>query len=202
MFRLGLKKIFRESVDIFVLLLTSFLPAWRVWSWSRFHPSSIEHYYGLYLQSYWTSLLTNWQYLHLFIMSTKSHPHRTESYASLCETAKLISSALDGATERAVLCANDGTILYMNPASDHFLCQTSSKHVTDVLVCDDWLTVKHCKVIMKSGLLTTRNDRNITITKLDDVCPCCTRQYYTIYICSRHGKKTKCCLGWRQTWPW
>ena len=41
------------------------------------------------------------------------HPHRTESYASLCETAKLISSALDGASERAVLCANDGIILYM-----------------------------------------------------------------------------------------
>ena len=130
------------------------------------------------------------------------HPHRTESFASLCETAKLLSSALDGASERAVLCANDGTILYMNPAAAHFLCKPSSaKHVTDVLVCDDWLTVKHCRVIKKSGM-TTRNDRNITVTKLDDVCPCCARQYYTVYICSRHGKKAKGCSGWRRTWPW
>ena len=137
------------------------------------------------------SLLTNCKYLHLSIMDKAAHPlhpHRTESYASLCETAKLISSALDGASERAVLCANDGIIFYMNPAATHFLCQTSCKHVTDVLVCDNWLTVKHCKVRHRG--LTTRNDRNITITKLDDVCPCCTRQYYTIYICSRHGKKT------------
>jgi len=123
----------------------------------------------------------------------KAHPHRTELYASLCETAKLISCSLDGATERAILCANDGTILYMNPAAANFLCQTSSKHVMDVLVCDDWLTVKNCRVRHRG--LTTRNDRNITVTKLDDVCPCCTRQYYTVYICSRHGKKTICCCS-------
>jgi membrane-bound inhibitor of C-type lysozyme len=42
--------------------------------------------------------------------------HRNESFAYLCETAQLVASALDGASERAVLVADDGTILYMNPA--------------------------------------------------------------------------------------
>lgn len=42
--------------------------------------------------------------------------HRNESFAYLCETAQLVASALDGASERAVLVADDGTLLYMNPA--------------------------------------------------------------------------------------
>lgn len=63
-------------------------------------------------------------------MSTRQDKttHRNESFAYLCETAQLVASALDGASERAVLVADDGTILYMNPAGkvheayNFFLC--------------------------------------------------------------------------------
>jgi PAS domain S-box-containing protein len=116
--------------------------------------------------------------------------HRNESFAHLCETAQLVASALDGASERAVLVADDGTILYMNPAASHFLCKTSAKHVLDFLLCDkdeDWKQVKHCRVIMKSGE-STRNERNISLTKLEKACSCCNQQYWTMYICSRHER--------------
>lgn len=113
-------------------------------------------------------------------------PERSDSYSRLCDTGKMMSSALMGAMERAVLIANDGTVLYMNPAAKKFLCKTSEKHVNDFLVCKDWRTVEHCKVVMNSGI-TTHNHRNIVVTKLN-ICPCCSEQYYVIYICSKYEK--------------
>lgn len=104
----------------------------------------------------------------------------------LCETAKLVSTVLDGASERAVLIANDGTVLHMNSAASNFLCKTTSRHVADFLVCEDWRYVEHCHIVMKNGK-TTRSERNIHLAKLEP-CPCCHQQYYTAYICSKHER--------------
>jgi PAS domain S-box-containing protein len=109
----------------------------------------------------------------------------------LCATAKLLTSVLDGASERAVLVADDGTVLHMNGAAEHFLyCDDKTPHVTDFLVCEeDWRSVTHCHIVMKDGKTKTitRSERNIHMVKLDP-CPCCSQQYYTGYICSKHER--------------
>uniref|UniRef100_A0A6V2GX42 PAS domain-containing protein n=1 Tax=Ditylum brightwellii TaxID=49249 RepID=A0A6V2GX42_9STRA len=110
---------------------------------------------------------------------------------SLCETAKLIASVLDCASERAVLIADDGTVLHMNSPASHFLntqrnATSSFSHVNDFLQCQNWRTATRCHVVMKDGT-TTRSERNIHMQQLD-ACPCCTRQYYTAYICSKHER--------------
>lgn len=105
-----------------------------------------------------------------------------------CQAAKLIASSIEGTSERGILLDEDGTILYMNPSASHFLHRDCTQHVTGFLVCDvdEWSTVKHCRVIMKNGQ-STRNDRNISLKKLNGLCSCCGRQYYAMYVCSRHG---------------
>lgn len=108
----------------------------------------------------------------------------TADESSLCDTAKLLASVLDGASERAILIADDGTILYMNDSARHFLL--SSARVQDIFVCKDWQSVQHCRVVMKDSS-TTRTERNIHLTKLAP-CPCCGAQYYTTYICSKHER--------------
>ena len=111
------------------------------------------------------------------------------SDASLCDTAKLLSTVLDGASERAVLIANDGTVLHMNGAARYFLWDAPpcrSHNITDVLLCDrdGWKSVQHCRVVMKNGN-ATRTERNIHVAQLPP-CPCCPQQYYAAYICSKH----------------
>lgn len=120
---------------------------------------------------------------------SKLPPNRTESYMTLCPVGQMVATSLDGASERAVLVAADGTTLYMNPPAKGFLCKTSQKHVTDFLVTDDWLNVKHCCVVMQNGT-STHNFRNITVRQLD-ICPCCNQQYYVIYICGKYERVRK-----------
>jgi len=109
----------------------------------------------------------------------------TTSNSNLCDTAKLLCTVLDGASERAVLIANDGTVLHMNGAAQHFLYNENSL-VTDFLVCDDWKTVEHCRIVMKNGH-ATRSERNIHMAQLAP-CACCNQVYYTAYICSKHER--------------
>lgn len=106
--------------------------------------------------------------------------------SSLCATARVVASVLDGASERAVLIDEDGTVLHMNGAADHFLHKTSSPHATDFLACEDWRSVEHCCIVMAGGK-TTRSERNIHWVK-HEPCPCCQRQYFTAYICSKHER--------------
>mmetsp|Transcript_10934 Transcript_10934/g.20192 ORF Transcript_10934/g.20192 Transcript_10934/m.20192 type:complete len:390 (+) Transcript_10934:160-1329(+) len=107
----------------------------------------------------------------------------------LCATANVITTVLDGANERAVLLADDGTVLYMNRAAKHFLCH-SHEVVTDFLVPNenegnnDWKTIESCKIHMKMGNVT-RNPRNIHLQTIA-ACPCCDKQYYAMFICSKH----------------
>lgn len=114
----------------------------------------------------------------------------TSSNDSLCDTARMICTVLDGASERAILVANDGTVLYMNTAARNFLhCSETKPLVTDFLVCEndnDWKSVQSCKVVMKNGK-TTRSKRNIHLSKLPP-CVCCSQEYYTAFICSKHER--------------
>lgn len=108
---------------------------------------------------------------------------------TLCDTAKVLSSVLDGASERAVLVADDGTVLHLNGAASHFFyCPRppAVTTVTDFMVCDDWRSAQHCRIVMKNGK-TTRSVRNIHVVQLAP-CPCCGQQYYTIYVCSKHER--------------
>eukprot|EP00957_Ditylum_brightwellii_P167242 12731409-Ditylum_brightwellii.AAC.1 len=123
-----------------------------------------------------------------FLTMSSMHDDNGES---LCETAKLIASVLDCASERAVLIADDGTVLHMNSSASHFLntqrnATSSFSHVNDFLQCQNWRTATRCHVVMKDGT-TTCSERNIHMQQLD-ACPCCTRQYYTAYICSKHER--------------
>jgi len=114
----------------------------------------------------------------------------------------MISMSLDGASERAVLAAQDGAVLHMNAAAKHFLWTPPSGkaiQVTDFLVVGpevdgdfsasshDWQSAKACHVVLKEKQKTSHNKRNIHCIKLD-ACPCCAQQYYTIYICSKHER--------------
>lgn len=117
----------------------------------------------------------------------------------MCETAKLIARVLDGASERAVLVANDGTILHMNGAARHFLFVPNEEHeqqshITDFLMSikqqdgGDWRNVQQSLICMKSGK-TTRTQRDIHWVHPTSSCPCgCQQTYHTAYICSKHER--------------
>ncbi|CAB9510888.1 Sensor protein FixL [Seminavis robusta] len=110
--------------------------------------------------------------------------------SQLCPTAKIISSILDGASERALLLASDGTVLHRNEAAEHFLCKGSS--ITQILACpaaenNRWWSLDHCRIVMADGT-TTRSERNIHWVTTE--CPCCpaSTTYYTAYICTKHER--------------
>jgi len=130
-------------------------------------------------------------------MSSSSSINSTRpSNDELCDTAKLLVTVLDGASERAVLLANDGRVLHCNGAAEHFLYLDANRpHVSDFFIIgtdddcnvsdDSWRTLTHCRLVMKDGH-TTRTERNIHLSQLGP-CPCgCAQQYYTAYICSKH----------------
>jgi len=116
--------------------------------------------------------------------------------STFCATAKVVASVLDGASERALLIGQDGSVLHMNEAADHFLFKGSASerpiHVKDFLVLpedtSDWKDVQHSRIIMASGQ-TTRSERNLHWVTTAS-CPCCSppTNYLTLYICSKHER--------------
>jgi PAS domain S-box-containing protein len=118
---------------------------------------------------------------------------------------KMIANVLDSASERAVLVADDGRVLHMNGAAQHFLYTTPEHpHVLDFVSLDDsttyedqedgaidkhdWRRAKHCRVVMVGGR-TTRNKRSFHWVTPASVCPCgCQQTYHTAYICSKHER--------------
>jgi PAS domain S-box-containing protein len=106
----------------------------------------------------------------------------------LCPTAKIIAQVLDGASERAVLLAEDGTVLHTNTAASNFLfLRPHNPHVSDFLAANaDFHSISKSRVKMKSGK-TTRSERNVHLQILDK-CVCCSSHYYTAYICSKHER--------------
>jgi len=112
---------------------------------------------------------------------------------SLCETAKVISRILDGASERAVLIRDDGVVLHKNGAAEHFLyTKPDHPHVLDFLCIDepegqDWRKVEHARIVMTSGKIT-RTRRSIHWVSPSQ-CTCgCGMTYHTAYICSKHER--------------
>ena len=111
---------------------------------------------------------------------------------SLTGTAKIIAKTIEGASERAVLVADDGTVLHRNVAADHFLFQPEGDDithlVTDFLVVpegQDWRTVEKSRIIMKKeGGLSTRNERDLHWVKYDET----DEVYHVVFICSRHER--------------
>ena len=115
----------------------------------------------------------------------------------MCETAKVIARVLDGASERAVLVADDGRVLHRNGAAEHFLyVHPDQPHVMDFLspshdenegFQQDWRQIQKAHIIMKSGR-KTRTQRDIHWVH-PSTCPCgCKQVYHTAYICSKHEK--------------
>ena len=112
---------------------------------------------------------------------------------SLCDTAKLIASVLDGASERAVLVADDGTVLHMNSAAEHFVrTKSDPPHVLDFLFLDegegDWRKAKKARIVMKKNGQPTRTHRDLHWMH-PSACPCgCPHVYHTVYISSKHER--------------
>lgn len=106
---------------------------------------------------------------------------------SLCETAQLLATTLDGASERAILLDADGHILYMNASASKFLYTSPQKHVSDFIPdITDWSSLETSRVVMKNGT-TTRSKRNIHVMALNP-CVCCQSKYYAMYVCSKHER--------------
>lgn len=111
--------------------------------------------------------------------------------SSLTGTAKIIAQTIDGASERAVLVADDGTVLHRNGAADHFLFQSEegTPHmITDFLIVpegQDWRTLDQVRVIMKkNGGQRTRNARHVNWVRHEEE----ETVYHVLYICSRHER--------------
>ena len=120
----------------------------------------------------------------------------TTTSSSLCETGKAIARILDGASERAVLVADDGTVLHMNGAAEHFL--KNGTHVLEFLAdCSadndgDWRSLTHSRIVMVNGN-TTRSERSLHWVLAEAPCACCAAitaacYYHTLYICSKHER--------------
>ena len=160
--------------------------------WSHLQGSDVTPYRPCYGMVWWYHTI-----YHLLASKNITTKPNMPSSQEMCETSKLIARILDGASERAILVANDGTVVHMNGAAQHFLYHDKSAadpHVLEFLRPEededgskDWQSAQRARIVMKNGK-TTRTPRELHWVHAGP-CPCgCQVEYHTAYICSKHEK--------------